>query len=258
MGGNAKDLYEIDVMRCKNQGSDYEDENVQWTCTASLPSEFKLGSTDVICEGYESSEDPYVLKGSCGVEYRLLLTDIGEEKYGRGSDDLWGGFQDRKNVNWSAIIFWGLFIGVLGWMAYSAYNNRQRRAGALGGNAPWGWGGGGGGGPGGDDPPPPYDYPSYSKPRSSTSNRPVNGAAQQGWRPGFWTGTAAGAAGAYIAGNRGQTQQPRNQGFWGNNNNGEGSSSWGGGGQTRTSRSSSSSFGSARHESSGFGSTSRR
>ncbi|KAL9061876.1 MAG: hypothetical protein Q9206_000214 [Seirophora lacunosa] len=72
IGGNARGYYDVDIMRCKNQGADYEDENIQWTCTASLPSEFKLGTTDVICEGYESSSDPYVLKGSCGVEYRLL------------------------------------------------------------------------------------------------------------------------------------------------------------------------------------------
>ncbi|KAL8714725.1 MAG: hypothetical protein Q9225_006508, partial [Loekoesia sp. 1 TL-2023] len=83
--GNARGLYDVDVMRCKNQGSDYDDQNIQWTCTASLPSEFKLGSTDVICEGYESSSDPYVLKGSCGVEYRLILTDIGEQEYGHKS-----------------------------------------------------------------------------------------------------------------------------------------------------------------------------
>jgi len=76
-------LYEIDILRCKNQGSDYEDENIQWTCSASLPDEFKLGSTEVSCEGYESSDDPYVLKGSCGVEYRILLTEKGEEK-GKG------------------------------------------------------------------------------------------------------------------------------------------------------------------------------
>ncbi|KAL8647500.1 MAG: hypothetical protein Q9226_006403, partial [Calogaya cf. arnoldii] len=83
IGGNAKGYYNVDIMRCKNQGADYDREDIQWTCTASLPSEFKLGSTDVICEGYESSNDPYVLKGSCGVEYRLMLTDVGEAKYGR-------------------------------------------------------------------------------------------------------------------------------------------------------------------------------
>ncbi|KAI4239476.1 MAG: hypothetical protein LQ349_000346 [Xanthoria aureola] len=97
IGGNAKGYYNVDIMRCKNQGADYDREDIQWTCMASLPSEFKLGSTDVICEGYESSNDPYVLKGSCGVEYRLMLTDIGEKKYGHRVKKLvtgairWGG-----------------------------------------------------------------------------------------------------------------------------------------------------------------------
>src|SRR5437763_6387933 len=76
-------LYTVDTIRCTNSGSDYDEKNVQWTCTAALPEEFKFGSTDVSCEGYASSDDPYVLKGSCGVEYRLLLTEKGEEKYGR-------------------------------------------------------------------------------------------------------------------------------------------------------------------------------
>ena len=86
VGGNAKDLYEVDVMRCTNSGGDYDVENVQWTCKASLPSEFKLGSTEVICEGYSSPGDPYILKGSCGVEYRLVLTEAGEKKYGPRED----------------------------------------------------------------------------------------------------------------------------------------------------------------------------
>ncbi|KKY20609.1 putative transmembrane protein 66 precursor [Diplodia seriata] len=89
IGGDAKGLYEVDVMRCKNAGSDYDDENIQWTCQASLPEEFKLGSTDVICEGYDSPDDPYILKGSCGVEYRLMLTSQGLEKYGNRKGS-WG------------------------------------------------------------------------------------------------------------------------------------------------------------------------
>ncbi|KKK14176.1 hypothetical protein ARAM_003565 [Aspergillus rambellii] len=81
------DLYEIDTMRCTNAGYGYDEDDVQWTCTASLPPELKLGSTDVICEGYRNSDDPWVLKGSCGVEYRMLLTDLGEEKFGYNSYD---------------------------------------------------------------------------------------------------------------------------------------------------------------------------
>ena len=264
IGGNAADLYQVDVMRCKNQGADYDDENIQWTCTANLPSEFKLGSTDVICEGFSSSSDPYVLKGSCGVEYRLLLTEAGEEKYGRGAGNVWSGYKGKGYINWPAIIFWSLFITVVGFMVYSAFlkdwlNGTRRQAGGNG--FPWGGGDGGGGGwrPGGDDPPPPYTSapPPQSK-ASRSSPRAAPAAAQEGWRPGFWTGTLGGAAAGYLAGNR--QNQTRNQG-WGNtggyfgNNNGEGSSGWGG---ARPSASSSSSFSSTRHESSGFGGTSRR
>lgn len=59
----------------------------------------------MICEGYDSPDDNYILKGtpqirawgnsgtvadlcgtgSCGVEYRLALTDYGYEKYGYSS-----------------------------------------------------------------------------------------------------------------------------------------------------------------------------
>ncbi len=255
-------------MRCKNQGSDYDDENIQWTCTAQLPDEFKLGSTDVICEGYDSSEDPYVLKGSCGVEYRLILTDLGEQKYGRGGGDLWRDFKGRGYVNWPAIIFWGIFIGVVGWMIYAAVirdwgNRPARRRNPLGwgGGGPGGWGGGPGGwggGGGADDPPPPYDWSPPGKPQPSTRRAPAAGA--QGWRPGFMTGALGGAAAGYLAGNRGRNQQQPSQfygnqqggGFWGNDA-GEGSSRRGGG-----AGSSGSSFSSTRHESSGFGSTSRR
>ncbi|EKG09866.1 hypothetical protein MPH_13073 [Macrophomina phaseolina MS6] len=123
IGGDAKGLYEVDIMRCKNAGSDYDDENVQWTCQASLPEEFKLGSTDVICEGYDSPEDPFVLKGSCGVEYRLMLTPKGVEKYGdRKSswNNNYGLGEDEKLSKGISILFWMLFIAVALWMFFAA------------------------------------------------------------------------------------------------------------------------------------------
>ena len=262
VGGTAKGLYEIDVLRCKNAGSSYGDEDVQWTCTATLPSEFKLGSTDVICEGFSSSEDPYVLKGSCGVEYRLMLTELGEEKYGKKGRKEWDGYGGRsKEGNWAAIIFWFIFIAVVGWMIYAALirdGPGRRPAGA----APDHWFGGGGGGGGDDnDPPPPYEYRPSPKPKATSSRTPrvAPAQAQEGWRPGFWSGAAGGAAAGYMAGNRGQSQRPSNQSTWNfNGANGRGN----GEGSSRTSSSGSSSFnssyGSSRHESSGFGGTSRR
>jgi hypothetical protein len=242
-------------MRCTNAGSSYDDADVEWSCTANLPQEFKLGSTDVICEGYSSSEDPYVLKGSCGVEYRLVLTELGEEKYGTGwfskgdGSKLKGKLQvETKTDTIVTTLFWLLFVGVAVWMLYSYCTQMARRAqGGAFPRPPRGPGGGGGGGgfwPGNDDPPPPYDYqpprgkPSY--PRSSS----------QGWRPGFWTGAGAGATAGYAAGRAGRRTDSAptagRRGLW--DNAGEGSSRG----------SSSSSPSSARYTSTGFGSTTRR
>jgi hypothetical protein len=118
VGGNAKGLHEVDVMRCTNAGSDYSLDDVQWTCTASLPEEFKLGSTEVVCEGYASSEDPYVLKGSCGVEYRLILTEVGERKFGEredyGKKEYGNGRgQGKGGVGETlfTVVFWVIFLG---------------------------------------------------------------------------------------------------------------------------------------------------
>ncbi|KAL9124533.1 MAG: hypothetical protein Q9217_006145 [Psora testacea] len=262
VGGTAKGLYEIDVLRCKNAGSSYDDADVEWTCTASLPSEFKLGSTDVICEGFKGPDDPYVLKGSCGVEYRLVLTELGEAKYGRKGDPLWFDYGGRtKAGNIAGAVFWMVFAAVVVWMIYAAFF----RGGARGPGNRLGLNGfGGGGGGGNDDPPPPYDYhPPPTKSRTYTFSPGAARAApaqQEAWRPGFWTGALGGAAAGYLAGNRGnrtyQEPQPRYQGLW---DNGEGSSSWAAG-RTRSSGSSSSSpgYGSSRHESFGFGGTTRR
>ncbi|KAL9112694.1 MAG: hypothetical protein Q9227_002997 [Pyrenula ochraceoflavens] len=267
---NVCALYTVDVLRCKNEGADYDPDNVQWTCTASLPAEFKLGGTDVTCEGYESSEDPFVLKGSCGVEYRLLLTEKGEEKYGRKKGGGGGGgggggepLLTSSSGKWETVfvksLFWMLFIGIL----IMIIRGIIRGVGELGqttnrGGSSWG-GGGGGGGDGHDDPPPPYDWQPPRKPRSrpaSTSTSSGRRTSQHRYQPGFWTGAAGGAAAGYAAGNYAarrnpSPEQPRRSSNWnfnvgGGNDAGEGSSR------------SPPSFSSSRYESTGFGSSSRR
>jgi hypothetical protein len=248
-------LHRVESMRCTNQGAAYGAEDIQWSCTADLPPALKLGSTDVICEGYAGPDDDRVLRGSCGVEYRLALTDEGERQYpelsGSGGGS-WGGSSGGGEGGMSPILFWILFIFVLGVIVYSAffgnqqngepYRGARRRPGGGGGGWGGGWGpGGGGGGFGGggwgdnnNDAPPPYS-------KYGSSQR-----QQDGWRPGFWSGAATGAAAGYFAGNRSSRQQQQQRGH-GNS----GSSSWGGGG-------SSSSSSSAQYESTGFGGTSRR
>lgn len=275
---NVCNLYSIDVMRCTNEGADYDAENIQWSCKASLPEEFKIGSTDVYCEGYASSDDPYVLKGSCGVEYRLLLTDKGEAKFGNRNSynpsfDNAGSSGGAQFMKW---LFIFTFVAVACIIVRSMYLQARQGPGQRPRRPPTNWGGFGGGGNDDDDPPPPYDpYPrSYgtakkkAAPRTSNTTRGSSSRTetqqqqQQGWRPGFWTGTAAGAAAGYFAGNRGNSrtqpaqpppQQQPSRGLFGGNTGG---SSWAT--QPSTSSSSPPSYSNTRHESTGFGSTRRR
>lgn len=260
-------LYAVDTIRCTNAGSDYDEENVQWTCTAALPEEFKFGSTDVSCEGYASSDDPYVLKGSCGVEYRLLLTEKGEEKYGKYvSKNEKPGEAGETTSDLVKAFFLVIFVVVLLIIVFSFCASFWNAP--SGGRRPTTFGGGGGGG-GNDDPPPPYDYGSPPrKPRSSYSSTRGSGARQEQWRPGFWTGTLGGAAAGYMAGQRNQPRQQETQQrdgglFGGGTGNTRGSSWFGGGGNAGegSSRSYSSSppaASSSRYTSTGFGGTTRR
>ncbi|KAK7745643.1 hypothetical protein SLS62_009751 [Diatrype stigma] len=286
-------LHEPEVMRCTNAGGGYGGrEDAAWSCTAPLPPELRLGSTDVVCEGYGGPDDPYVLRGSCGVEYRLALTERGEERFpelvgetknknkkgGQGGGGLsWEGGRvsvdddyENDKIDWSGWLFGVVFIAVALWILVSACSaanpnggDRVRRAprrggGGGGGGGFWPGGGGGGDGYGGggwDDPPPPYPgtKPSYS---------PAAHQAGQGWRPGFWTGLAGGGAAGYAAANMAGNRTTNNNSRLRNNDygGGGGSSSWGsssrsgGGGGGGGSASTSTD----RYESTGFGSTSRR
>lgn len=269
--------HEVDLMRCDNKGAGYDAEDIQWTCAAQLPPELKLGSTDVQCEGYSGPDDPYVLKGSCGVEYRLVLTRAGEERW----PDLAGGRDHDHHPHgggpgdtWFAYLFWVLFVGVVGWIAYSAWReSQQARRGGGGGGGPrraprrnngGGGGWGGGGDDGWDDPPPPYPGSGgggYARGKTGARGG-GGGSGGSNWQSNVLSG-AAGAAAGYFAGSRGRNN--------GNNASGGGyegggrsyGSTWGGSGAGPSrSGSSGSSSGSAasnsRYESTGFGSTSRR
>ncbi|KAI0480295.1 hypothetical protein GGR56DRAFT_264440 [Xylariaceae sp. FL0804] len=275
-------LHAVDTMRCTNQGAGYDAEDVQWSCAANLPPELKLGSTDVACEGYASRDDPYVLRGSCAVEYRLVLTEAGERRFPDIAHNHGGGGSGSgSGSDLGAWLFGALFVAVCLWILYGAWTSAQANRGRGGGAAPRrprnNWGGGGGGGPGfggggggggffgagpgddDDDPPPPYPGQKTTSSSSYRQSRQGGQAQNQGWRPGFWTGAATGAAAGYFAGNRpsNNTRQQESRGLFGSSGSGSGSSSssWGSG---SPGAGSSGSVSSSRHESTGFGSTSRR
>ena len=232
-------LHTVDVMRCTNQGAAYSPSDIQWSCRAELPPELRLGSTEVLCEGYSGPEDEYVLKGSCGVEYRLVLTEEGERRF----PELLGQTDGSSSSLWS-MAFSALFVAVLAWILYSLYDAWSRaqprgpRAPGGGGGGFWpgdgpggGWGPGWGGG--GDDPPPPY---------------PGHKTGDNAWRPGFWTGLAGGAGAGYLAGRQGR----RGYGEWTTGARGTRDR------DVRRRPGGGPSVSDTRYESTGFGSTSRR
>jgi hypothetical protein len=67
-------LYQVKHMCCRilSAGANGEREDIEWSCSAADPHGFRLGSTDVSCEGFRYKDDPYVLKGSRGVTYRII------------------------------------------------------------------------------------------------------------------------------------------------------------------------------------------
>ena len=60
--------------QCTNEGLD-DRGVVQWRCEAELPNYLRFGRIEVECEGYEHPEDPWILRGSCGLLYTLERQD---------------------------------------------------------------------------------------------------------------------------------------------------------------------------------------
>lgn len=44
----------------------------QWECKAQTDKKYQLGRIQVSCEGYDYPDDPYILRGSCGVSEQVI------------------------------------------------------------------------------------------------------------------------------------------------------------------------------------------
>ncbi|KAF9292006.1 hypothetical protein BKA57DRAFT_411105 [Linnemannia elongata] len=205
VGGNACGDFEPEVVQCTNAGFDGSD--VQWKCQADLPDNLRFGQLDVFCEGYTYPDDPYVLKGSCGLEYKLQYTNVRyntDSNYGR---DTWKNpaFNEwtrrAKRQSWVELLYLGTWISVVCFILYSFLKNcfQHYREDARnddppppyrssGGHGGGGFGGGGGGGGGGG-----WNPGNQYKPSASST------AETGGFRPGFWSGVGLGGLGAYMA-----------------------------------------------------------
>jgi len=70
MGGSAGcSAFVPTVVQCYNRGTDGQD--IQWECKADMEMKYKFGQIQVTCEGFDYPDDPYVLAGSCGLEYTI-------------------------------------------------------------------------------------------------------------------------------------------------------------------------------------------
>lgn len=268
-GGAATPFYTPESIRCRNSGSSYSAADVEWTCTAQLPPEFKLGSTDVICEGYDNSADEYVLKGSCGVEYRLAFTERGEEKYRNGSPITSRPPRGENRIGFNpasymdsipVMLFWLVFLGVAGWIVLGFVRSilSNSRGGMTARRPPRRNTRGGSNyhdDNDDDDAPPPYSprppptYRSTKTKLSGTSGNSRQASNAQGWRPGFWTGAIGGALAGMAAGAGRNQARGTDPGEGPSTRRSTSSSSSGGG---------SSSYSETRYESTGFGGTRRR
>ncbi|CEH13264.1 UNCHARACTERIZED [Ceraceosorus bombacis] len=181
--GEACEWARPDVVFCKSIGGG------DWKCEADLPTSVRLGRVEVSCEGWDHSEDPFVLKDSCALTYRLLPAYHSASKHHTTSHG-----QDKVSLldTLFPYLFWGVVIYIVLRFVQSLTQSTAgaggpRRLGWLGGGGPGFGGGPGGGGGGGGDAPPPYK-PDPSATFSAGGGVP-NGAA---WRPGFWTGLGLG------------------------------------------------------------------
>lgn len=213
--GRPCNLYQPDVVRCVNEGGRGLD--VEWKCEADLPEQLRFGRVDVSCEGWSKPGDPNVLKGSCGLEYRLLrvpgvLNNDNVREPGFLHKILpKDPYETVFMLVWCLLLLFILYHFLKAW--FTSRNNQPRTNHARG--RPTGPGGGGGGGwfsgnrPDENDPPPPY-----SGPYKRASSEPGSGWA---WRPGFWTGLGLGGLAANMYARRNQPEAyvpPPRRSFW--------------------------------------------
>jgi len=181
-----------DVVQCYNRGSDGLE--IQWECKTEMPMEYKFGKIQVSCEGYDYPDDPYILAGSCGLEYTIDRTGVNSNKSKSNngnsgySSNGWNNgksYQDEESSNFGLLVF----ICIVGFIIFKALiapdrNNDQQRQQAYNPDfIP----------PAGTEAPPPYST-GYSAGNANTAPPPYS-SRRQGSGNGAWGNFASFGAG---------------------------------------------------------------
>ncbi|XP_048384045.1 store-operated calcium entry-associated regulatory factor [Stegostoma tigrinum] len=199
VGGSAGcNVFLPKVVQCYNKGWDGYD--VQWECKTDMDKAYQFGAITVSCEGYNYPEDPYILKGSCGLEYVIELTEEGLRRkkshsgfaYKSNSNENLSDYDDSS----SFLVVIGLFC--LAYLVYmmclrsqpnsneSSQNNAQDYDEYCNDAGPSG------------QPLPPGFKPAFG---GHTSSGRSSG-------PGFWTGIGAGGLLGYLLASRRSQPSP--------------------------------------------------
>lgn len=113
VGGSAKGKFNPSVVQCYNRG--FDGTSVQWECKADMDTLYRFGDIQVACEGYDFPGDPYILTGSCGLEYTLQYTRQGRQdqeakqhhNQHHQREQHGGRHQSSKSLTWEEITaFW--------------------------------------------------------------------------------------------------------------------------------------------------------
>ncbi|XP_009897005.1 store-operated calcium entry-associated regulatory factor isoform X1 [Dryobates pubescens] len=204
-GGTAGCSHVPEVVQCYNKGWDGYD--VQWQCKADLERTYRFGQIEVSCEGYDYPDDPYILRGSCSLLFRLELTEEGERKVKNSGSFGSSYYQSRKDSSDS--VGGAIIIIVLLVLAFGVYklflSNEQPQQSFSDGDGftrpSW---------QSQQAPPPPgfkYGFTEGNSFGTHSSHGSSSG-------PGFWTGLGAGGLLGYLAGSH--RAQPRSPyyGMW--------------------------------------------
>lgn len=189
VGGSNKCRYIPGTVRCINQGFDGHD--IQWECKANLPGDLQFGSLKVICEGYGYPEDPFILVGSCGLEYNIDTVGSPSYKFA----------PRRQGSMWSRRWIWLGIAVALVWFFFKVGSSpfTRMRYWSSGGNDGHDWWGGSGGRYGFRR----NDYPSFGWGGRNDCSGSAQGSGPS--MSSLLTGMALGALGGYNYGRSSDT-----------------------------------------------------
>ncbi|XP_074641514.1 store-operated calcium entry-associated regulatory factor-like [Tubulanus polymorphus] len=223
IGGTAGcNSFTPNVVQCYNRGSDGYD--VQWECKTDMDNSYRFGRVEVSCEGYEYRDDPYILRGSCGLEYTIDLTEAGYKKRAHGGSSYYGnkeygssyGGYYKQLTKGTSVIGDLIMLVIVGLIIYAIYKT------CIGNQHDYRYDGSSmdsddtyssydsGFGPSAPPPPPGFrpeymprgsSYPGGCRTNYGTTTRNDNDTGFGG----FWTGAALGGLAGYFFGNSGTT-----------------------------------------------------